>query len=691
MHFPGARLRSGHGRVRMKRMLAAIVCASLAACGGGGGGGGSAAVDGGAAAGGTGAGAVSTAAAPIEVSLNASSASTVAGQPITLTWNAQNAPAGTCNASGAWSGQLATSGTQSVTPPAAGTSSYTITCNGVSKTSDVVVSAAPTSKAAAPVPAPAPAPAATTVNISASPSATVAGQPVTLTWNASNATAGTCNASGAWSGTLATSGTQTVTAPAPGTASYTLTCSGVANTASVAVSAAPPPVPTVNIAITPGNITSAQSAQLSWSSANADSCTASGAWSGPRATAGNLQLAQDSAGAYTYLLTCSGAAGSATGSAMLAVSAGVDNAASLILDTGPAGINAINVPYVNVTVCRPGTSICQTIDHVMVDTGSVGLRLLTPLNAALVLPAVATASGAPAGACAKFVSGFAWGPVQRADVRIAGETAPSLPIHVVSNTSGAFATIPRDCSSAGSNLGSVAALGANGILGISMFRQDCGSTCANGPISGAYYACTGARCISSAMALAQQVSNPVAAFSTDNNGVILVVPAVPAGGVTALTGTLIFGIGTQANNHIESETAYAADSSGNFKSAYQGRALPQSFLDSGSNGLFFDDAAIRPCTLSIGFYCPLATLNLSATNSSFDGARSSVVNFHIESVDGLGAAVIAASIGGTYSGAAAAPVNGSFDWGLPFFFGRRVFVAIEGATTPAGPGPYWAY
>ena len=30
-------------------------------------------------------------------------------------------------------------------------------------------------------------------------------------------------------------------------------------------------------------------------------------------------------------------------------------------------------------------------------------------------------------------------------------------------------------------------------------------------------------------------------------------------------------------------------------------------------------------------------------------------------------------------------------WGLPFFFGRNVFVAIEGQSTPAGVGPYWAY
>jgi len=36
------------------------------------------------------------------------------------------------------------------------------------------------------------------------------------------------------------------------------------------------------------------------------------------------------------------------------------------------------------------------------------------------------------------------------------------------------------------------------------------------------------------------------------------------------------------------------------------------------------------------------------------------------------------------------PGHDSFDWGLPFF-GRNVFTAIEGRSTPGGTGPYWAY
>ena len=32
-----------------------------------------------------------------------------------------------------------------------------------------------------------------------------------------------------------------------------------------------------------------------------------------------------------------------------------------------------------------------------------------------------------------------------------------------------------------------------------------------------------------------------------------------------------------------------------------------------------------------------------------------------------------------------------FVFGLPFFYGRNVFTALSGATTPGGTGPYVAY
>lgn len=32
-----------------------------------------------------------------------------------------------------------------------------------------------------------------------------------------------------------------------------------------------------------------------------------------------------------------------------------------------------------------------------------------------------------------------------------------------------------------------------------------------------------------------------------------------------------------------------------------------------------------------------------------------------------------------------------FDWGLPFFYGRTVFSAIQGASAGGTVGPYYAY
>jgi hypothetical protein len=37
------------------------------------------------------------------------------------------------------------------------------------------------------------------------------------------------------------------------------------------------------------------------------------------------------------------------------------------------------------------------------------------------------------------------------------------------------------------------------------------------------------------------------------------------------------------------------------------------------------------------------------------------------------------------------PTQASFDWGLPFFFGRIVFSAVETRNTPSGTGPYFAF
>lgn len=382
---------------------------------------------------------------------------------------------------------------------------------------------------------------------------------------------------------------------------------------------------------------------------------------------------------------CGGGGG--TSAATPAVT-GPANVVVVRMDGGPVG-SALNVPYVSVTVCAPGTSNCQTIDHVVVDTGSFGLRLIKPgvLNDGLGLPAVTTAGGSELGECAQFADGFTWGAVRRADVKLSGEVAAAIPIQTIGDKPGGAASVPRDCSNTGADLGTVARLGANGILGVGMFDSDC-DVCTISVIPASYYACTTSGCVGTRITTTQAVSNPVAHFPQDNNGVLLDLPAVANAGATNPTGSLIFGIGTQANNALGSATRYSVDSVGDFITTYNGKTITRSFTDSGSNAIFFNDAAIAQCSNSVGFYCPAAPLSLSANIRAASGNANATVSFGIVNVDSLSHSVTAANAGGT---AGTSFGGATFDWGLPFFFGRKVYTAIQGAGTPAGVGPFLAF
>jgi hypothetical protein len=102
------------------------------------------------------------------------------------------------------------------------------------------------------------------------------------------------------------------------------------------------------------------------------------------------------------------------------------NVVSVTVSGGPTN-NAVNVLYTTVTVCLPGTSTCQTIDNIQVDTGSYGLRILAPVLT-LTFP-VAKLNGSALVECTTFVDGYSWGPVTLADVQISGETDGARGLH----------------------------------------------------------------------------------------------------------------------------------------------------------------------------------------------------------------------------------------------------------------------
>lgn len=457
----------------------------------------------------------------------------------------------------------------------------------------------------------------------------------------------------------------------------------------------PTPVASVTISATPASVVPGQAVTIDWRAQNtgAASCQASGDWSGAQASSGSTVIGASAPAAgfggaasaiLSYTLTCGATSASAS---VTVVAPPPSNQVAVSVDAGPAGAgNRVNLPYVSVTVCRPGSTVCATIDHVLVDTGSYGLRLLAPAAAALALPPVLAPSGAAAGECGQFVSGYTWGSVVQADVRLGGESAGALSLQLIGDAPGGSASAPAACSNVGANIGTLAALGANGILGIGLLRQDCGAACAASAIAATYYSCANGSCSSSRMPLAQQVSNPVASFAVNNNGAVLQLPAVAAGGQASLAGTLTFGIGTDANNGIGGETVFRANASGNFTTIYKGVTMSASFIDSGSNGIFFNDSGIAGCSLSTGFYCPASSLILNATTVAADGSASAAIAFRVDSADVLGGVIHAAHLGGS-AGAIHAGANNAFDWGLPFFFGRRVFMGLEQGSTRG----YWAY
>jgi hypothetical protein len=305
---------------------------------------------------------------------------------------------------------------------------------------------------------------------------------------------------------------------------------------------------------------------------------------------------------------------------------------------------------------------------------------------------------------------FLWGPLSSADIQIAGESAKSVPIQIA-NGINVSPVVPADCSLGmpQNQIVDVPSLGANAIIGVGMFRQDCGIACVNSvpPPAGTYYTCSSAGCSNANASLTAQVQNPVWMFASDNNGVILSLPTVPDAGATSATGSLIFGIGTQSNNGLGSASVLHVDSQGNFNVNFQTAASNQTFagnfIDSGSNGFFFLDSAtlenqfavanIPDCpssSVAPGFYCPGSEITfmptlIGITASGTPIGSSRTVSFNVANGVNLISSPNTAfnNLGG--------PNTGIFDFGLPFFFGKTVFTAIEGQSTPGGTGPYNAF
>lgn len=401
----------------------------------------------------------------------------------------------------------------------------------------------------------------------------------------------------------------------------------------------------------------------------------------------------------------------------LTVSAGQANVLPMVVSAACGSVQS-NMPCVTITVCVPGTTTCQTIPNVLLDTGSFGLRIYNKVAATgdfntlraltVTLPMEADPSNAAnvITQCETFGGFSTWGPMVKADVVMAGETAPSVPIQLVNST---FATIPASAGCHGPSAPASttpADLGVNGILGVGPLPNDCGAYCVpgarNASSNGIYFSCPSSgsgSCTGIAVAIAQQVTNPVGLLPVDNNGVIVQMPNVADVGAPEADGYVIFGIGTQSNNTPPKPSAVVVmpatndggkDYQRDFTTSYNGVSLPTSIIDSGSPYFFFNGpSSLSVCTQSdlaaSGFYCPTTETTYTAT---LQGGSSSAltVSFQITTAVNL-----ESSTNFAFQNIGAQGDSTSFDWGLPFFYGRTIYFGLSGQTSSLGAGPFYAY
>jgi hypothetical protein len=425
------------------------------------------------------------------------------------------------------------------------------------------------------------------------------------------------------------------------------------------------------------------------------------------------------------LLVMAGCGGSHNNTTTGTTTTAVKNTVALTAGFGPNGSAGgfVNEILTNITVCQHGTTTCVPINNVLVDTGSIGLRLIPSALGSLTLTQIMQGGNALEECIQYGDTSYSWGPMELADVEIAGETASNIPVQVIGATN---FTVPGNCLTmtpvAGQgNNDTVQTLGANGILGIGGNNGsgdgegivDCGSLCTTVSFTSGYpyYTCPNGNCGEVAVPTINQAANPVAAFSSlDKNGVMITFPSVSPTGATTLSGTMNFGIGTQTDNALNNVTLYAMDVCGDFPTIrFNGISYTDSscttsggsglggFLDTGSNGLFILDASalssfgISDCVQSShgsGFYCTgggvitLSNIALLGNGNVGSGTISlniddatTLVNTNNSVFNDLGSDSVTTN---------PSPSTDFFDLGAPFFFGRTVFVGIAGESVPNG-------
>jgi len=224
-----------------------------------------------------------------------------------------------------------------------------------------------------------------TASLSATQPAVSSGGATTLNWNSTNASS--CTGSGGWTGTKSTSGSQSTGALTAGT-TFSLTCSGSGGSSlpsSVTVNVVP--AATVTLSASPTSVAGGGASALTWSSANATSCAASGDWSGTKATSGT-QTTSVLAVTAVYSLTCTGAGGSSQPATAVVI---VSGPATATLTASPISVASSGAS--TLTWRSTGASSCNATDGWSGTKLPSGTQSTGPLTLSTKYSLVCTGSG----------------------------------------------------------------------------------------------------------------------------------------------------------------------------------------------------------------------------------------------------------------------------------------------------------
>ncbi len=267
-------------------------------------------------------------------------------------------------------------------------------------------------------------------------------------------------------------------------------------------------------------------------------------------------------------------------------------------------------------------------------------------------------------------------------------TIESIPIQLINAS---FADGGNECFKTLNGLGdngyklatSPEDFGVNGILGVAPFINDEVSE---------YFSCNTSSCSTQSIESNKKLANPIAFLAESYaNGVTFKFPTLGSNGATGAIGYAVFGVDTNSDNTFESSINIYPINIGTtcelFICMYTtllNTFIQYGFLDTGSNFFYFDDSNINN---NNGYYNPNPTLTLYPINTA-ESNNKVATNINIANLDSL----IYSTNNTAFSNIGATiGFDGFLDYGLPFFFGKTVYICFNGKSCNGINGPYWAF